>query len=398
MTLLPVKTALERVVSDVSVMSGRALGLAEAGGRVLAEPIVARRQQPSFDASAMDGYAFRSADVASAARLALVGEAAAGNHFPRSLEPGEAVRIFTGAPLPRGADAVLPQEEAAIDGEFLVVSTKVESGQHVRPAGGDFNAGDELLPEGRRMGARELAVAAAGNCDSVIVRRRPRVAILSIGDELVLPGVEPGPDQTIATNAFAIAELARNAGAEVSDLGIVADEVDRVTEVARRASAEADLLVTIGGASVGDHDVTRPGLEAAGMHLDFWRIAMRPGKPLVFGRLGQMAVLGLPGNPVSSFVCGVIFMRPLICAMLGAEPQSSEEPAILGKDLPPNGSRTHYLRATLTRRPDRLPEVTPLPRQDSSLLRVLAQADCLLIHPANADRSAAGSLCSIIRL
>lgn len=398
MTLLSVEAALERVLSDVAVMSGRAIGLAEAGGRVLAEPITARRQQPSFDASAMDGYAFRSADVAPGARLTLVGEAAAGQRFGRSLGPVEAVRIFTGAPLPDGADVVVPQEEAVIEGDVLVVSAEVRSGKHVRPAGGDFNTGDELLPEGRLMGAREIAIAAAGNCDSVVVRRRPRVAILSIGDELVLPGAEPGPDQTIATNAYAIAELARNAGAEVRDLGIVADEVDRVTAVAQRASAEADLLVTIGGASVGDHDVTRPGLEAAGMHLDFWRIAMRPGKPLVFGRLGQMAVLGLPGNPVSSFVCGVIFMRPLIGALLGAEPSNGEEPALLGTDLPPNGSRTHYLRATLTRRPNRLPEVTPLPRQDSSLLRVLAQADCLLIHPANADRSASGSLCSIIAL
>ncbi|MHA1559586.1 MAG: molybdopterin molybdotransferase MoeA, partial [Alphaproteobacteria bacterium] len=263
--------------------------------------------------------------------------------------------------------------------------------------GCDFDFGEELLRVGRRIGARELAVIASANCDVVSVRRKPRVAIISIGDELVQPGSTLGPDQTIATNAFAIAEIARNAGAEVEDLGIVSDEVENVTATATRAAGFADVLVTIGGASVGDHDVARPGLAAAGMALDFWRIAMRPGKPLVFGRLGEMAVLGLPGNPVSSFVCGLIFLRPLVAAMLGVSAGTDEEPAILGAELPANGPRVHYLRASVSENCNGLPSVVPLPQQDSSLLGVLARADCLLIHPANAERSVAGSICSIIK-
>lgn len=397
MDLLPVETALDRVLVGAAPRGAEIVPLANAGGRVLAKPVVSRRQQPSFTASAMDGYAFRNADASMDARLQLVGEAAAGQGFDRPIGRGEAVRIFTGARLPAGADIVLPQEDALIESGALVIGATFAPGQHIRAAGCDFNVGEELLPAGRRIGARELAVIASANCDVVSVSPKPRVAILSIGDELVQPGSTLGPDQTIATNAFAIAEMARNAGAEVSDLGIVPDEVESVTATATKAAGVADVFVTIGGASVGDHDVAKPGLAAAGMSLDFWRIAMRPGKPLVFGRLHEMAVLGLPGNPVSSFVCGLIFLRPLIAAMLGIEARTDEEPAILGVNLPENGPRTHYLRASLSENSNGLPSVAPLPQQDSSLLGVLARADCLLIHPAKAERSEVGSICSIIR-
>jgi molybdopterin molybdotransferase len=398
MDLLPVETAIERVLAGVEPLPEETVALADAGGRVLARPVIARRRQPAFNASAMDGYAFNSSDARPGSRLSLVGEAAAGGSFASSLGPNEAVRIFTGAPLPDGADAVLPQEDAVVDGSDLVIRDLVEPLNHVRLAGADFEAGDELLAAGRIVGPRELAAAAAANLDAVPVRRRPRVAVLSIGDELVAPGAEPGPDQTTATNAFAIVEMAKTAGATADDLGIVTDKTDRVTEIATRISSDADVLVTIGGASVGDHDVARPGLAAAGMDLDFWRIAMRPGKPLVFGRLGAMAVLGLPGNPVSSFVCGMVFLRPLIGALLGRPRDDGIRPAVLGADMPANGVRTTYLRATLVEREDRLPEAVPLPQQDSSLIGVLVRADCLLIRPANAEPSAAGSNCSIIRL
>jgi molybdopterin molybdotransferase len=396
MKLLPVETALDRVLEGVAALPGERVALAEAGGRVLAEPIVALRRQPSFDASAMDGYAFRSADTHAGARLRLVGESAAGERYAKPLGEGEAVRIFTGAPLPENADAVLPQEDATVEGAELVFSGPVEALQHVRPAGSDFDTDSELLPAGRRVGPREMSLIASANHADVVVRRKPRIAVLSIGDELVLPGAMPGADQTIAANAFAIVEMAREAGAEARDLGIVPDQADRVAEIGK--TIDADVLVTIGGASVGDHDVTKPGLAAAGMELNFWRIAMRPGKPLVFGRLGATSVLGLPGNPVSSFVCGLVFLRPLIGALLGLPRDDGHEPALLGTDVPANGERTTYLRAGLTESETGLPQVFPLPAQDSSLLGVLAQADCLLIRPAHCEPSEAGTVCSIIRL
>ena len=398
MGLLPVEIARGRVVADVAPLPSEPVLLAEAGGRVLARPVIANRQQPSFHSSAMDGYAFNSGNAEPGARLELVGEAAAGRRYADPLGPGQAVRIFTGAPLPDGADAVLPQEEAAVDGSELVIGDTVEPLNHVRLAGTDFSAGDELLAAGRRMGPRELAIAAAANLDSVSARAMPRVAVLSIGDELVPPGAMPGPDEIIATNAFAIAEIAKAVGAAVRDLGIIPDRVEQVAETAKREATITDILVTIGGASVGDHDVARPGLAAAGMSLDFWRIAMRPGKPLVFGRLGDMVVLGLPGNPVSSFVCGLIFLQPLIGALLGLPPVSGEVPAVLGSDIPANGPRTAYLRARLVEHQDRLPEAIPLAQQDSSLLGVLARSDCLLVRPANAEPSASGEICSIVKL
>jgi len=398
MDLLPVETALGRVLDGILPLPGEPVPLAEAGGRVLAGPVIAQRHQPAFDGSAMDGYAFWSADAAPGARLRLVGESAAGRRFAAPLGRMEAVRIFTGAPLPEGADTVLPQEDAIVDGAALALRETVEPLRHVRLAGSDFKLGDALLQAGRRLGARELAVAAAANLDAVTVRRKPRVAVISIGDELAAPGSSLGPDQTIATNAYAIVEMAQAAGADARDLGIVPDRVEDVTEIAKRVQDVSDILVTIGGASVGDHDVARPGLAAAGMDLDFWRIAMRPGKPLVHGRLGAMKVLGLPGNPVSSFVCGLVFLRPLIDALLGLPAGGRERQAVLASEMPANGPRTTYLRAKITGFRDGLPVAAAMPRQDSSLLSVLADADCLLIRPAGAPVSEAGSICSIIQL
>lgn len=398
MDLLSVEEALSRILAGVTPVAVEHVALGDAGGRILAEPLTARRTQPAFAGSAMDGYAFSSADAAQGARLAVVGESVAGRRFADPLGANEAVRIFTGAPLPEGADAVLPQEQAILEDGKLLLSEAVEPGRYVRDAGIDFSEGESVLAAGRQLGPRELMLAASANHAVVAVRRRPRVAVLSIGDELVLPGGDPGPDETMAVNAFAILELARAAGAETTDLGVIADETARVSEAVLAASSSADVLVTIGGASVGDRDVTKAGLADAGMTLDFWRIAMRPGKPLVFGRVAGMAVLGLPGNPVSSFVCGLIFLRPLIAALLGTPPVDGREPAILGSPIPANGERASYLRATLDLTGDGLPKASPMANQDSSLVTVLAQADCLLIRPAHAKAEAAGAPCSMIRL
>ncbi|MCW5697689.1 MAG: molybdopterin molybdotransferase MoeA [Bauldia sp.] len=395
MGLLPVEDARARILAGATPLPAERVALAAAHGRVLAAPVIARRTQPSFAGSAMDGYAVRSADLGP---RRVIGESAAGRRFAGRVGEGEAVRIFTGAPLPEGADAVVAQEEVKRDGDIALISNAPAPGRYVRAAGIDFAAGDALLPAGMRLGPRELALAAAANLGEVAVHRAPRVAVVSIGDELVLPGGEPGPDQTVATNAFAVAALAREAGATVADYGIVPDREAEVTAAATRAAGEADILVTIGGASVGDHDVAKGGLAAAGMALDFWKIAMRPGKPLAFGRIGPLFVLGLPGNPVSAYVCALMFLTPLIAALSGEPPRDATQQAILGADLPANGERAAYLRGVRLTRSDGVAVVTPLPSQDSSLLRTLASADCLLVRPVDAPPARAGDVCTIIPL
>lgn len=395
---ISVAVALDRVLAGVEPLPGEMVALSRAARRVLAAPVTAGRSQPSFAASAMDGYALRGADSYAGARLVVIGTAAAGHRFTGTVKAGEAVRIFTGAPIPDGADAVLVQEFGRREDSHVMVEGATRPGQHIRPAGLDFAKGAQLLQPGTRLGARELALAAAGNCDEVLVHRSPRVAVLSIGDELVPLGGEPGPDQTMASNALAIAELAASEGATVEDLGIARDEPDIVAQLAADVARRADVLVTIGGASVGDHDITREALSRAGMALDFWRIAMRPGRPLAFGRLGLLRVLGLPGNPVSSFVCGMIFLRPLLRGLSGRPPEIRAEPAVLGTDVAPNGSWTAYLRARLERGTAALPVARPLPDQDSSLLSVLVDADALLVRPPDAPAAIAGSACIVLPL
>ncbi len=399
MSLLPVEEAVRRVIGDVVPLPAETVALADADGRVLADDLTAKRSQPPFPASAMDGYAVRADDLQPGAQLKVVGMAAAGHRFPGKLSRGQAVRIFTGAPVPEGADAILIQEDAdAVDGASIVVKATVDSGRHIRPAGLDFAAGDVLLPAGRQLGARELSLAAAMGYGAVPVRRRPGVAIIATGDELAPPGAEPGPDQILSSNAVGIAALVRSAGGEPYDLGIVADNRDDIAAAIRRGSTlPADILVTLGGASVGDHDLAREALEASGMTLDFWRIAMRPGKPLMFGRLGDQRVLGLPGNPVSALVCGLLFLRPLLGALLGRPYREPSEPAQLAADVPANDARQDYVRASVAASSGP-PLVAPLPVQDSSMLSTLAAADCLLIRPPNAPAGHAGEPCRIIRL
>jgi molybdopterin molybdotransferase len=376
--------------------------LAEGLGRTLAAPLAARRTQPPVAVSAMDGYALSAADVAALpARLKLIGTSAAGHGFAGAVGPGETVRIFTGAPLPHGADSVLMQEDAKIDGDFVLPSQRVAPGRHVRSAGIDFREGDVLLPAGTRLGPIQIALAAAMSYPDLPVARCPRVAILATGDELVEPGSATGQDQIVASNAPAIAAYVRLAGGAPVDLGIAGDDFAALEAAIRAARhAEADVLVTLGGASVGDHDLVKSALAQEGMELGFWRIAMRPGKPLIHGRLGDMLILGLPGNPAASIVCALLFLVPLIRALSG-DPTAGDdrsEPATLGAALPANGAREDYMRARLVRMDDGLPIATPFAEQDSSLLSVFAKAHCLVIRPPQAPAAQEGDLCRIIRL
>lgn len=396
--LLSVDEALARVV-DVDPLPQETVSLTEAFGRVLAHPLRARRTQPPFDCSAMDGYAVRGAEAVAGAGLRLIGEAAAGHVYAGTLGPGEAVRIFTGGAVPDGADTVLVQEDAEITGDRVLVRESASFGRHIRKAGIDFREGDELSAGGTLLGARMLGLAAALGHAEVPVYRRPRVAVLLTGDELVLPGGEIGAGQIVASNGFSIAAIVANEGAVPVDLGIAPDDIDAIRAKLRMArDMDADVLVTLGGASVGDHDLVRPALEAEGMALDFWKVAMRPGRPVMAGRLDPMRVIGLPGNPVSSHMCAHLFVRPLLRALQGRRDTAlALEPAIADVAMPANDWRQDYLRARIVGG-DFPPRVSPFPRQDSSMLRVLAESDCLIVRSPHDAEIPAGGACRIIRL
>lgn len=402
MSLLSVEDALAAVLASATPVAAQEVPIAGCAGRTLAEPVVARRTQPPFAASAMDGYAVRAADVASApATLRVVGVAVAGRRFEGSVGPGEAVRIFTGAPIPEGADAIVLQEDASERDCDVTFAAAVQQGRWVRPAGLDFSRGDVLLEAGVRLDPRRLALAAAAGHGSLSVRRRPRVGVLATGDELVRPGETPSPDQIVASNIYAVAALAELAGAEAFDLGIAPDTLPALdAALDRAAGGDLDVLVTLGGASVGDHDLVQRALSRRGMALGFWRIAMRPGKPLMHGRLGPMLFLGLPGNPVSSLVCALLFLEPLIRALQG-DPSAGEdrsEPAVLGADLGANDARQDYVRSRLSRDGAGALVATPLPRQDSSMLSAFAKADALLLRAPHAAAAKSGDACRILRL
>ena len=400
--LLSVAEALARVLGPATPREREDVPLAQSFGRTLAADIAARRQQPPSDVSAMDGYAVRHADLADLSRpLTLVGESAAGRGYAAPLEPGQTVRIFTGARVPPGTDTILIQEMAEADGPRIYARELPQPGRHIRRAGLDFTNGEVLLEAGTRLGAAEIALAAAMDHPALPCVRKPRVAIIANGDELVLPGQTIGPDQIVASNSFAIAAFTQAAGGEPLDLGIAADTVEALeTRIVAAREAKADVIVTLGGASVGDHDLVKPALARQGMELSFWKIAMRPGKPLIHGHVGDTAILGLPGNPVSAIVCGALFLVPLIRALSGDRMAAADhsEPAVLGAALPANDHRQDYLRATLARRDDGVLVATPAKLQDSSMLRVLASSECLLIRGPNATADAAGAPCRIIRL
>ena len=402
MTLLAVSEALARVLAQALPLSADAnVPLADAQARVLIADVSALRTQPPASLSAMDGYALRAADVAAApVRLKLIGEIAAGRPLERSLGAGEAARIFTGGLLPSGADAVVIQENTSREQDRIIVQKPTRKGQHVRAAGLDFRCGDVLLRKGHRLSDRDLALAAAMNHAHVPVHRRPRVVMFGTGDELVMPGSTPAIGQIVYSNGYAILALARREGCDAVDLGIVADRTEDISAAVRRARDQnADILVTTGGASIGDYDLVQKALADEGLVLSFWRVAVRPGRPMLHGRLGPMHVLGLPGNPVSAYVCAVLFLVPLVRRLAGrSDVEPRPEAALLACDMRENDERTDYLRARLTPQQSGLPLVTPAPVQDSSMLSALAAADCLLIREPHAPAAKAGSPCSILRL
>jgi molybdopterin molybdotransferase len=399
--LMSVAEASARVLADAVPLPSETVPLMDAYGRVLTADLAALRTQPPEALSAMDGYAVRSGDVATVpVRLKIIGEVAAGHPFPGIVGAGEAARIFTGGVLPPGADAIVIQENTARDGNIVLVNAAATPGKHVRIAGLDFTRGATLLRAGRRLSDRDLALAAAMNHRVVSVHRRPKIAVLATGDELVMPGTDPGPGEIVYSNGFATMALARREGGDMLDLGIAPDRIDETIAAVRQArAANADVLVTSGGASVGDHDLVQKALAAEGLELSFWRVAMRPGRPMMHGRLGSMHVLGLPGNPVSAYVCATLFMVPLIRRLTGRpDVDALLESAILGCDLPANDERADYLRDTLTVAADGQTIAWPAKFQDSSMLVPLAQADCLVLREPHAAASAAGSRCSIIKL
>jgi len=397
--MISVEEARKRLLRPLKPLAAEQVGLAEAFGRVLAENVTARRTQPPAALSAMDGYAVRAADVARVpVRLKVVGAVPAGKSYEKPVRPGEAVRIFTGAPLPEGTDAIVIQEDTEREGDVVVVKEGAPGGRYVRPAGLDFVAGSVGIVAGRRLTARDIGLAAAMDRPWLMVRRRPRVAILATGDEIVMPGDPIGPNQIVSSNSIALGAFVRACGGIPLQLGIAADRPEALRQAAEGARG-ADLLVTTGGASVGEHDLVKDALGAAGLELDFWKIAMRPGKPLMVGRYRDAAMVGLPGNPVSTLVCALIFLKPAIERLSGLDP-SAEPPATarLARPLPENDRREDYLRATLARGADGDLEATPFEKQDSSMISLLARSDCLVVRPPLAPAAAKGERVTIIPL
>jgi molybdopterin molybdotransferase len=397
--MIPVEEALSRILEAFAPLAAESVSVAEALGRVLAEDAVARVTQPPVDMSAMDGYALRAADASAVpARLKQVGEAPAGGAYEGRLGPGEVVRIFTGAPLPAGADSIVIQEDTEAEGEQVTLLEAARPGRHIRRAGLDFKAGEVGIKAPRRLTPRDLGLAAAMNLPWLRVRRRPRIAILATGDEVVMPGDPIGPHQIVSSNALALVAAVASWGGEPINLGIAADTRESLQALAAGARG-ADVLVTTGGASVGEHDLVQSALLERGLELDFWKIAMRPGKPLMFGRLGETALLGFPGNPVSSMVCALLFLKPAMDRMLGLPRDAAAmATARLGCALGKNDQRQDYLRSRLAREPDGSLVATPFEVQDSSNLARLQQSQCLVVRPPHAPPAATGATVPIILL
>jgi molybdopterin molybdotransferase len=396
--MISVEEARERILADLPPTPAEILALANAWGRVTAVPVIARLTQPPADVSAMDGYALRAADGALGAVLRVIGNAPAGHPFAGSVGPGEAVRLFTGSVVPQGADAILLQEDAAAAGTEVRVNEAVTVGRHIRRAGQDFAAGDVVVPAERRLTARDIGLAAAANHPWLTVHRRPRVAVLATGDEIAMPGEPIPPGGIVSSNSHALAALVRAAGGDPVVLPVAADTREAVAAVADAVHG-MDMLVTTGGASVGDHDLVIEGLKTRGLQLDFWQIAMRPGKPLLFGRLGAVPVLGLPGNPVSAMVCAILFLLPALSRLSGLP--AAPPPTILavaGAPLRTNDHRADHLRSTVSTDSQGRIVATPFKVQDSAMLRRLAYADALILRAPNAPALPEGSEVTVIRL
>lgn len=394
--LLSVEAALARVLDGVRPLPAEEVPIGEAHGRILAAPLKALRTHPPAEVSSMDGYAARSADLASAATLKLVGESAAGRVYPGEVKAGETVRIFTGAILPAGADTVVAQEDAKAEGNAISLPS-AKAGQFVRKRGLDFTEGKTMFEAGRRLTSRDLGLAAAMDHARVPVARRPRIAMLATGDELVPPGAGGDPNRIVASNPIALSALLRRENAIVTDLGISPDNIETIASSIRLARASADILVTLGGASVGDHDLIVPALKAEGIDVGFHRVAIRPGRPLLFGIAGPTRILGLPGNPVSTFVCGLVFLVPLLRLLQGrSDHLPRTQPAVFGADVRENDRRQDYLRAKIERGADGRLIATPHERQDSSMQALLVESDGLLIRKPEAPAAKAGEPCEVL--
>lgn len=396
--MISVEEARGRILDALRPTPAEIVALADAWNRVTAEGVTARLTQPPADVSAMDGYALRAADGVLSASLRVVGAAPAGHPFDGRVASGEAVRLFTGSVVPSGADSILLQEDATRDGDTVRVNEAVVAGRHIRRAGQDFAAGDVVVPAGRRITARDVGLAAAANHPWLAVHRRPRVAILATGDEIAMPGEPIPPGGIVSSNSHALAALVRAVGGDPVVLPVAPDDRSAIGAVADSVVG-MDMLVTTGGASVGDHDLVIESLKARGMTLDFWQIAMRPGKPLLFGQLGPTPVLGLPGNPVSAMVCATLFLLPALARLSGlpaAPPPVSV--AILGAALKQNDHRADHLRATVSTDSAGRIVATPFPVQDSAMLRRLATADALVLRAPHAPALPQGAEVGIIRL
>ncbi len=399
--MISVDEALMRITGAMPAMPVEQIALADALGRVLAEDVAARRTQPPMAVSAMDGYAVRAEDVQELpATLEVIGTAPAGEAYAGTLRPGQAVRIFTGGPVPDGADAIVIQENTTTEASTVTVieGTTTTAGRYVRPAGLDFKEGQTLLSAGRALTARDIGLAAGMNVPWLKVRRKPLIALLATGDEIVMPGEPIGPNQIVSSNGLALSSFIAAEGGRSIDLGISPDSRDTLKAMAAGARG-ADMLVTTGGASVGDHDIVQSVLGEVGLELDFWKIAMRPGKPLIFGRIAETPILGLPGNPVSATVCALIYLGPAIRTMLGlGDGGTPTASAILGCDLAANDERQDYLRSRLAAGPDGAMVATPSETQDSSMFATLAHAECLVVRAPHAPPARAGEVVTILPL
>lgn len=397
--MISVEEALARVLAGIEVVPAETVSLSDALGRVLAADVAARLSHPPAAVSAMDGYAVRAADTASIpAKLKQIGESAAGAGFKGRIEPGTCVRIFTGAPIPEGADAIVIQEDTTSESATVVVNKAAKLGEWIRPEGLDFRSGDVLLKAGSVLSARDVGLAAAMNVPWLSVRRKPRIALIATGNEVVMPGDPVGANQIVSSNSIALAAYVRVQGGEPVNLGIAPDEPRALLAMIDSAKG-ADLLVTSGGASVGDYDLVREALGRSGFDLGFYKVAMRPGKPLIFGRLDGIPVLGFPGNPVSAGVCAAIYLKAVMEKMLGIGQDAAPEPtALLGRDLPANDRRQDYMRAKLSYNSAGEAVATPFERQDSSMMANFARADCLVIRSPEATPIKQGARVRIVLL
>ena len=397
--MISVANARKNILSDQEIMPSELISLNEALGRVLAEDISARRPQPPLSVSAMDGYAVIAKDVKNVpVTLEVIDTIAAGKTPSKKIKTGEAIRIFTGAPMPLGSDAVVIQENTEKSGSKIIVKENVTSGKYIRPEGLDFKQGNTLLTAGKVLSARDVGLIAAMNVSWLKVMRRPTVAIIATGDEIVLPGDNQKSSDIVSSNTFALAGLIEASGGIPLTLGIAKDEIESIRKISEGAKG-ADILVTTGGASVGEHDLVQSALTEIGLKIKFWKIAMRPGKPLIYGHLNNIPMLGFPGNPVSSMVCAVLFLKPVLASMLGLrEVEPKLENGLLGKDLDENDNREEYLRATISIDDGGNKVVTPFPVQDSSMFSRLAMSDCLIVRAPYAENACINDTVSYIDL